>query len=404
MRSKQFISTAATGADWRDVTRNLLEALEGAGSAGEKYNLGFLYLSDLLVEDAESMLGLLRSVTGIEHWVGAVGIGVCGNGVNYVDQPAASLMLGIFPPESFRIFPAADLTLTTAREALDSWLDSHEAMLVLAHGDPLADSEPSSVLAELERLTGGFIAGGLSASRKKHILIAGQVSSGGIGGAVFSSDVNVATTLTQGCAPLGQAHTITRSDGNLGMELDGRTAFEIFAEDLKTMALTRAGEDPAQVEIAEAVFRSEYEAMDDGIKNLFRGEVHVAFPVTGSDQRDYMVRNIIGIDPESGWMAVPQPVEPGQHIMFVHRSDETIETDLTRALGELQARLTRERGQFAPLGALYISCVARAAAADREMALIRAVLGDTPLAGFYANGEISNRRLYGYTGVLILFL
>ena len=84
--------------------------------------------------------------------------------------------------------------------------------------------------------------------------------------------------------------------------------------------------------------------------------------------------------------------------------EELAREDLTRALGELKARLIRERGQFAPLGALYISCVARAGGAEREMQLVRDTLGDVPLAGFYANGEISNRRLYGYTGVLILFL
>lgn len=386
------------------MTRQLLESLEGSIAGGEKYNLGFLYLTDLLVEDAASMLDLIRTVTGIEHWVGAVGIGVCGNGSPYVDTPAAALMIGRFPADSFKVFPVVDLTLNTAREALDSWLDSHDAMLTLVHGDPVTDSDPALVLAELERLTGGFIAGGLGASRKKHILIADQVASGGIGGAAFSSDVNVATTLTQGCAPLGQVHTVTRFDGNIVMELDGRPAFEIFADDLKTMALSRAGEDPAKVKVAEAVFRSDHGEMDEEIKSLFRGDIHVAFPVTGSDQRDYLVRNILGVDPESGWIAVPQAIEPGQQVMFVHRSDETIESDLTRALGELKARLIRERGQFAPLGALYISCVARAGGAGREMRLIRDALGDVPLAGFYANGEISNRRLYGYTGVLILFL
>ncbi|MGZ9108281.1 MAG: FIST signal transduction protein [Micavibrio sp.] len=404
-RSKQFISTLATGADWRDVTRKLLESLEGAaGDAESKYNLGFLYITDLLVEDAESMLDLIRAVTGIDHWVGAVGVGVCGSGLHHIDRPAAALMLGQFPADGFKVFPSSDLSMGGAREALDSWLDSHEAMLVLAHGDPVADSDPGQVLAELERITGGFVAGGLSASRKKHILIADQVATGGIGGVAFCNDVHVATTLTQGCAPLGQMHTITRADNNVVMELDGRPTFEVFADDLKTMALSRAGEDPAKVKIAEAVFRSEAGDMGEGIKSLFRGDVHVAFPVAGSDQRDYLVRNILGLDPDSGWMAVPQQVEAGQHVMFVHRSDETIETDLIRALSELRARLTRERGQFAPLGALYISCVARAGGAEREMQLIREGLGAIPLAGFYANGEISNRRLYGYTGVLILFL
>jgi small ligand-binding sensory domain FIST len=73
--------------------------------------------------------------------------------------------------------------------------------------------------------------------------------------------------------------------------------------------------------------------------------------------------------------------------------------------------VTRQKGAFAPRGALYVSCVARAGtpfAADGqpggEMALVREILGDIPLAGFYANGEIANATLYGHTAVVILFL
>ena len=59
-------------------------------------------------------------------------------------------------------------------------------------------------------------------------------------------------------------------------------------------------------------------------------------------------------------------------------------------------------------GALFISCIARGpnmfGARGRELTMIRDIVGKIPLLGMYANGEISNSRLYGYTGVLTLFL
>jgi small ligand-binding sensory domain FIST len=176
------------------------------------------------------------------------------------------------------------------------------------------------------------------------------------------------------------------------MELDGQRAFDVFVEDLRALAGPGAQEADAETLISR-----------------FRGEVHIAFPVAGSDQRDYLVRNALGVDPERGWIAVAQPVVNGEKLLFVRRDAETMRADLSRMLTELRARLTRERGSFAPAGALYISCVARTQqgfsdSPGSEMELVREIIGDTPLAGFYAAGEISNSRLYGYTAVLILFL
>lgn len=401
--SANFTSVIATGTDWRDVTRDLLAALPV--STSDPYTIGFLYISDLLADDAASMLDLIRSVTGIPHWVGACGLGVCGNGVAHLDRPAAALMVGRFDADNFKVFPVSDLTLAPARIALEDWLDSNDAMLTLVHGDPMMESDPALVLAELGRLTGGFLAGGQASSRNKHCVIADKVAQGGIGGVVFSSDVMVATTLTQGCTPVGPVHTVTRSEANVVMELDGERAFDVFTTDLKTEILTRAGEDPAKSEITETLFPDD-EGLSGPVKNLFTGDIHVALPVTGSDQRDYMVRTLLGVDPETGWLAIPQNIEQGQHLMFVHRDPASVEGDLSRVLNDLRLRLIREHVQFAPQGAIYISCVSRAsgAAENAEMALIQTLLGDVPMAGFYANGEISNQRLYGHTGVLILFL
>ncbi len=404
--SPRFASTAATGADWREITRALLESIEPLRRGDALYTIGFLYVTDLLVDDLHSMLDLIRSVTGIAHWVGSVGLGVCASGASHVDVPAASLMIGALPVESFRVFPVSDLTFSAARAVLDPWLEAQSPMLCLAHGDPMTDHDPALLLAELERLTGGFVAGGLTSSRHAHLQIADKVGAGGVGGVVFADDIQVASTVSQGCVPLGPVHTVTRAEDHVIMELDGREAFSVFTDDLKACASTRSGCDIAQERIEQAFFRDS-PPPDDTIRHLFQGEIHVAFPVAGSDQADYMVRNLIGIDPDSGWIAVPYHVTEGERMMFVHRDPDTVESDLTRSLVDLRDRVTRSHGHFNPQGAIYISCVARALGAcgeTGEMDTIRAVIGDIPLTGFYASGEISNRRLYGYTGVLILFL
>jgi small ligand-binding sensory domain FIST len=58
-------------------------------------------------------------------------------------------------------------------------------------------------------------------------------------------------------------------------------------------------------------------------------------------------------------------------------------------------------------GGIYISCIARGphmfGEANAEMKIIESILGNIPIIGLYANGEISNNRLYSYTGVLTLF-
>lgn len=88
--------------------------------------------------------------------------------------------------------------------------------------------------------------------------------------------------------------------------------------------------------------------------------------------------------------------------MFVRRDAESAAKDLQRMLAGLRSRLSGP-----PKAGLYYSCVARGpnlfAEAHHEMRAIREAFGDIPLAGFFGNGEISDDRVYGYTGVLTLF-
>ncbi len=95
-------------------------------------------------------------------------------------------------------------------------------------------------------------------------------------------------------------------------------------------------------------------------------------------------------------------VAPGEQILFCRRDPGSARADMTRMLRQLAARLPAP-----PKAGLYVSCIARGAALfgepGVETGLIQDALGEFPLIGFFANGEISRDRLYGHTGVLTLF-
>jgi small ligand-binding sensory domain FIST len=110
-------------------------------------------------------------------------------------------------------------------------------------------------------------------------------------------------------------------------------------------------------------------------------------------------------------VAVGAPVEPGRTVRFCVRDEAAARKDLTRICSEIREHLhehsERRRRPVAARGAIYVSCVGRGThlfgEQHEELRLIAQQLGDVPLAGFYANGEISGRSLYGYTGVLTVF-
>jgi small ligand-binding sensory domain FIST len=408
--NNHFASASASGKDWREVVKKIIDQLEPAyKDPDNEYTIGFLYVSDLLQEDAPSILNLLRSVTLVNNWVGSVGIGVCSSGREYFDKPAASVMLGNIPEDKFQLFSSGGINDLTERQKLKKWLENNEAMLTLVHGIPGKNKNPAMGLEDIQRKTGGFLVGGLSSSRGEDFHIAGEVINEGFSGVAFSPSVSVATTLSQGCSPMGPVHVITRHEGgNTIIELDNQRAIEVFLRDLRNMSGAKTHSDPAEIIIEEADLENP-ELAPESIKPLFQGQVHAAFPIAGADQQgDYIVRNILGVDPDFGHLRVAYEVGGGEHVLFVHRDKETIQADLSRTLVSLRKRITEERGEFAPRGAVFISCLARAFSSMgeeplEEMKLVREIIGELPLCGFYASGEISNSRLYKYTAVLILF-
>jgi small ligand-binding sensory domain FIST len=189
--------------------------------------------------------------------------------------------------------------------------------------------------------------------------------------------VTVATGISQGCSPIGPRHEISEADRNVLITLDGQPALDVLRRD-----------------VGEVLARD---------LSRIGGYIFAALPIEGSDTGDYLVRNLTGIDTRQGLLAIGDWVRTGGQVMFCRRDADSAREDLRRML----ERLTRDLGA-PPRGAIYVSCLGRGVnlfgPLSAELGTLHDALGDVPLVGFYANGEIHHQRLYGYTGVLTLFL
>lgn len=370
--TQSFTCGHASSPNWRDAAAQCLQQA-GRGPAGA--NLGFLYLTDNFAGDAAEILGYFRSNTGVLHWSGTVGMGVFATGREYYDEPAIAIMLCAFDDGSFRVFSGLRAPQDMEHQPLH--FGDVPANFAIVHGDPRNIQLARLIDDFAGIMESGFLAGGLTSSRREVVQIADGIARGGLSGVLFSDDVVISTRLTQGCSPIGPRHTITGSQQNVLISLDGRAALDVFKED-----------------VGEPLWR-----------NLAQigGNIFAGLSVAGSDTGDYLVRNLIGIDPVHKLVAIGDVPKAGAEIMFCRRDETSATEDMARMLDSIG------NGLFGrPRGGVYYSCVGRGpnlfGEESEEAGMIRQALGDFPLVGFFCNGEISHNRLYGYTGVLTLFL
>ncbi|OAN45113.1 FIST signal transduction protein [Magnetospirillum moscoviense] len=349
--------------------------LEGVGLAVAGANLGIVYVAERFAPDLSSVLTFLRETTRINAWVGAAVPGVVAGDAELRGGDAMAVMVGRLPEDSFLPFTNADLAAFSIRMA--PWLKRQGATLAMVHANPREAALPASLVAAADGI--GFLTGGLVGAAEERAQVAGQVVGGALSGLVLGAKVQAVTGLTQGCAPLGGQHLVTEAWDAALMSLDGRPAIEVLKE-----------------EAGELIARDLKRAA---------GYIHVALPVAGSDRGDYQVRSLLGIDPRNGWLVVGDELRLGSRLMFVRRDPQTARADLARMLADVTRRLDRRR----PLAAHYVTCTGRGeamfGAAGIEAAMVQQALGpDVPLIGYFANGEISGERLYGYTGVLTVLV
>jgi small ligand-binding sensory domain FIST len=359
---------AAGSEDWNQLADACLAGLDPRAGA----TLGFVYASDHLATEFDAIVAHLRGVTGIAAWVGTAGLGIMGDGQIHFDEPALSVMTAALPADSLRLIDP------TARGGLEpdlaAWVAARPGCTAIVHGDG-RDPGLADRLDDLADLARCATIGGLGSSRVALPQVAGATGMGPVSGVILAPGTIAAIDVTQGCAPLGPGrHRITRAEGGLIETLDDRPALEALHDDLLQLPP---------------------DERDEAARRL-----HVALPIAGGGDGDYLVRNIVGIDPSNGTVAIGDAAEPGRELIFVRR-------DRAGAAQDLRAMAARARRKApAARAALYFSCIARGPnlfpAPPGELGILRAGIGDIPLTGLFCDGEIFGARLYGYTGVLAL--
>lgn len=358
----------------------------------QQSSLGWLYFTEALVPRAPALLAELRLRWPGVAWVGASGVGICASGVEYFDEPALALMLAELPAAQFRVFSGA--------QPLGRW----DAEVAQVHADGSSQDLQELLVDLADETRSGYVFGGLASGRRDAVHLADGVWRGGLSGVAFAAPegagLRVLSRVSQGCQALGPERRISACDGPLVTELDGRPALDCLLEDLALPVMS------AGASLRDAVPR---------FRKTLIGLNHTAGDAIRRGGSSYgaqvQVRNLIGIDPQRRGVAVGERVQPGLGLSFCERNPEAARRDLLRICTELRGEAEDRPaldGGPAIAGAVYISCASRGGphfgAPSAEAQWVRHALGDVPLVGLFAGGEIAHAGLYGYTGVLNVFM
>ena len=414
---KNFPLAHATHPQWRMAAALVLAQLRAQlalPGAAQSPTLALLYITDHYAAEAEAILAHLSAeLPEVTDWAGTVGVGIAATNVEYFDEPALAVMLCDLPSDQYRVFSGV--------APLGLGFQAHTA---LVHADGRTP-ELSELIDEMAaRTDSGYLFGGLAASRGESVqfalggdgFIRGQgrstgVFHGGLSGVAFGEGVSVVSRVTQGCCPVAGSHTITEAERNVVYRLDGEPALQVLLRELDVTL-----DEPEQALTA--------------VRATLAGLVHAqdvaadgrAISRTGNFGSDVRVRHIIGLDPQRGGVALAEVVEEGMQLAFCQRNVQAARADLMRICAEIREELEPEELPLtvtaagvdaAPAtrriaGAVYVSCSGRGGphfgGPSAELQILRHALGEVPLVGFFAGGEIARHHVYGYTGVLTVFL
>ena len=383
--------------------------------------LALLYITDHYAAHAQDILDHLSAeLPEVTDWSGTVGVGIASNNVEYFDEPALAVMLCDLPHDQYRVFSGVS-------PLPPAGLGRFKAHTALVHADASTPDVAELISEMAQRTDSGYVFGGLASSRSATVQFAlsgygnvkghgaaSGVFSGGLSGVAFGQGAAMMSRVTQGCQPVSGNHAITACEGNVVTELDGQPALDVMLADLK-VTLDQPREALAKVRATLVGLSSPADALNDR-------QLHHP----GQFGADVVVRHIIGLDPARKGIAITDAPALGMTLAFCERNAQAAKADLIRVCAEIREELEPEElsleianalsapeAESAPhparriTGAIYVSCSGRGGphfgAPSAELQIVRRALGDVPLVGFFAGGEIARHHLYGYTGVLTVF-
>ncbi|MDW8420530.1 MAG: FIST N-terminal domain-containing protein [Pseudanabaenaceae cyanobacterium SKYGB_i_bin29] len=348
-------------------------------------DLGFLFVSHAFASEFPRVLPLLQEKFPIPHLIGCGGSGVIGNGQELELEPGITLLVGHLPGVFLRTFhlnpdrlPDLDSPPQAWQELIGIGGTEQPGFVLLVDGFsfPITDFLQGLDFAYPQSVkVGGLASGGGQGS---NALFCGRyLYNRGAVGAAFWGDIRLDAIVAQGCRPIGDLLQVTACERNIVTKLNDRPALDVLQQIVNR--LSDRDRRLAQRSLFVGI-----------VMNEFRTEVK---------QGDFLIRNIIGVDPGSGAIAIGDRIRPGQRLQLHLRDADTSAEDLQNAL--------KQYPYPNPRGALMFSCTGRGEGLYQkpnfDSGLFQQRFGAIDFAGFFCGGEIGpvggTTFLHGYTSV-----
>jgi small ligand-binding sensory domain FIST len=393
MSSDRPVAAAAAIArhpDWREALADVLARVRGQVADTD---LAVLFASASYAQEFSELIEQARQTLRSRVLIGCSGQGVIGPSTEIEGEPALTLLALSLPDALLETHHLSQAELQqcdsvdATRDLLGVPPDDVNAWLLLADPYTLDAERLLDVLSASYPgvpLLGGMASGDAQA-RRTHLFLDGQVYENGAIALAIGGPLTIRSIVSQGCNPIGRAWTITGTQEQIIKSIAGRPALEVLIETIEQ--LPEEERQRAQQNLLIGL------AMDEYREDFGRG--------------DFLIRNLLGADRESGAIAVSALPREGQTLQFQVRDAAAADEDLRLLLQEKRAAPPGEE-LFA---ALLWSCNGRGqglfGSPDHDAKAVADILGPIPLAGFFCNGEIgpvgSKNFLHGFTASIALF-
>ena len=359
-------------------------------------NLGLVFISSAFTSEYPRLIPLLQERLSVPVLIGCGGGGIIG--MNQLGQtqelegsPALSLTLAYLPGVKLQAFHVVAEELPDLDSPPDAWVE-----LI---GVPPVDQPQFILLSDPFSPGINDLLQGLDFAYPGSVKVGGQASgsqmSGRIGlfcndrlyqegtvGIALSGNIVLETIVAQGCRPIGKPYQVSSCERNILMELEEQPPLVVLRDLIQN--LSEEDRQLAQHSLFVGVARDEFK------QDL--------------EQGDFLIRNLLGVDPKVGAIAIADRVRPGQRIQFHLRDAQTSAQDLEWLLQRYQKQ-TKDHPVAA--GALMFSCVGRGEGLygipNFDSQLFSRYVKDIPLGGFFCGGEIGpvggSTFIHGYTSV-----
>ena len=394
-----FMKWASAIARQRDSKQSLEELFEAVAEQ-IKEQLGNLscdliicFVSPDFVNESARIWELAQKKLSAKNLLGCTAGGIIGGGIELEQVAAISLAAAHLPDVKINLFHVEDDGLPDMDAPPSKWeqlvgANAAEAPDFVLLPDPFSFHIEALVqgldYAFPQAIKVGGLASGAHQPGKNRLFLNDKSFKTGAVGLALSGNIQVETIVAQGCRPVGRTFRVSNCKNNVLLELDGKPAVQALYEVLEAMS-------PKDQQLAKY--------------SLFLGVVMDEFKETFSPG-DFLIRNILGLEPSSGALLVGELLRNERTIQFHLRDADTSSDDLRQLLKQY-----KEKHNALPNGALLFSCLGRGAhlygSANHDSDCFKTYLGEIPLSGFFCNGEIGpvggTTFLHGYTSSFGLF-